>query len=182
MLFKFGHPILFPMVQSIMSQYRFKEWLGAKQAASHYLTQRGPSLLAHIYGTRSLLTYKMTWWRHQMETFSALLAICAGNSLVTGEFPTQRPVTRGFVVFFICGWINGWVNSGEAGNMRRHRAHYDVIAMIYGETRGWVTALHGVWSIQTQKFQEIWDVQYIWLWSKFEPNTGTKSGGNDGFG
>ena len=30
-----------------------------------------------------------TWWRHQMETFSALLAICAGNSPVTGEFPTQ---------------------------------------------------------------------------------------------
>ena len=35
-----------------------------------------------------------------METFSALLALCAGNSPVTGEFPTQRPVTRGFDVFF----------------------------------------------------------------------------------
>ena len=35
-----------------------------------------------------------------METFSALLAISAGNSPVTGEFPTQRPVTRGFDVFF----------------------------------------------------------------------------------
>ena len=40
------------------------------------------------------------WWRHQMETFSALMAICAGNSLVSGEFPTQRPVTRSFDVFF----------------------------------------------------------------------------------
>ena len=40
------------------------------------------------------------WWRHQMETFSALLAICAGNSPVPGEFPTQRPVTRSFDVFF----------------------------------------------------------------------------------
>ena len=39
-------------------------------------------------------------WRHQMETFSALLAICAGNSPVSGEFPTQRPVTRSFDVFF----------------------------------------------------------------------------------
>ena len=38
----------------------------------------------------------LTWWRHQMETFSALLAICAGNSPVPGEFPTQRPVTRSF--------------------------------------------------------------------------------------
>ena len=40
-----------------------------------------------------------TWRRHPMETFSALLAICAGNSPVTGEFPTQRPVTRSFDVF-----------------------------------------------------------------------------------
>ena len=41
-----------------------------------------------------------TWWRHQMETFSALLAICAVNSPVPGEFPAQRPVTRSFDVFF----------------------------------------------------------------------------------
>ena len=37
-----------------------------------------------------------SWWRHQMETFSSLLAICAGNSPVTG----QSPVTRSFDVFF----------------------------------------------------------------------------------
>ena len=42
----------------------------------------------------------ISWWRHQMETFSALLAMCAGNSPVPGEFPTQRPVTRSFDVFF----------------------------------------------------------------------------------
>ena len=35
-----------------------------------------------------------------METFSALLAICAWNSPVPGEFPAQRPVTRSFEVFF----------------------------------------------------------------------------------
>ena len=40
------------------------------------------------------------WWRHQMETFSALLALCAGNSPVTSEFSAQRPVTRSFYVFF----------------------------------------------------------------------------------
>ena len=39
-----------------------------------------------------------------METFSALLVICEGNSPVTVEFPTQRPVTRSL----ICIWINGW--------------------------------------------------------------------------
>ena len=41
-----------------------------------------------------------SWWRHQMETFSALLALCAGNSPATGEFPAQRPGTRSFDVFF----------------------------------------------------------------------------------
>ena len=46
-----------------------------------------------------------------METFFALLAICEGNSL-------------SFDV-----WINDWVNIGEAGDLRRHRAHYDVIVM-----------------------------------------------------
>ena len=41
------------------------------------------------------------WWRHQMKTFSALLALCARNSAVTGEFPSQRPVTRSFDVSLI---------------------------------------------------------------------------------
>ena len=38
-------------------------------------------------------------WRHQMETFSAWLALCEGNSPVTGEFPSQKPVTQSFDVF-----------------------------------------------------------------------------------
>ena len=41
-----------------------------------------------------------SWWLHQMETFSASLALCSGNSLVTGEFPVQRPVMWNFDVFF----------------------------------------------------------------------------------
>ena len=53
------------------------------------------------------------WWRHQIETFSALLAFCAGNSPVTGEFPAQTPATGSFDIFF-------------------DRAHYDVIVMGHG--------------------------------------------------
>ena len=49
-------------------------------------------LLGHF---QSVVVYSgYSWWRHQMETFSALLALCAGNSPVTGEFPAQRPVTQ----------------------------------------------------------------------------------------
>ena len=61
-----------------------------------------------------------------METFSALLALCAGNSTVTGEFRSQRPVTWSFDVFIICAWTNGWVYNRDVGDLRRHRAHYDV--------------------------------------------------------
>ena len=64
-----------------------------------------------------------------MEIFSALLAICAGNSPVPGEFPTQRPVTRSFDVFFDLRLNNDWVNNVEAGDLRRYRAHYNVTVM-----------------------------------------------------
>ena len=58
--------------------------------------------------------FKYSWWRHQMETFSALLAICAGNSPVLGEFPTQRPVTRSFDVFFDLR-LNKWFSKQPWG-------------------------------------------------------------------
>ena len=40
------------------------------------------------------------WWRHQIQIFSVSLALCAGKPPVTGGFPSQRPVTRNFDVFF----------------------------------------------------------------------------------
>ena len=67
-----------------------------------------------------------------MEAFSALLAICAGNSPVTVEFPAQRPVTRSFNVFFYLR-LNKRLSkhscTHEAGDLRRYRAHCDVIIM-----------------------------------------------------
>ena len=51
-----------------------------------------------MFSTRVL---PQTWWRHKMETFSALLAICAGNSPVTAELPAQRPVTLSFDIFIV---------------------------------------------------------------------------------
>ena len=74
-------------------------------------------------------TLELTWWRHEMETFSLLLALCAGNSPVPGESPTQRPVTRSLMFSLICARIKGWVNNGEAGDLRCYHAHYDIIVM-----------------------------------------------------
>ena len=68
-----------------------------------------------------------TWWRHQMETFSVLLAICARNSPVPGEFLTQRPVTRSFDVFFdlrpnkrLCKHWWGWWFKTPSRPLWRH--------------------------------------------------------------
>ena len=63
------------------------------------LTSRCRYKMADIWQT-TFSNWFYPWWRHQMETFSALLAICAGNSPLTGEFPAQRPVMRSFDAFF----------------------------------------------------------------------------------
>ena len=54
------------------------------------------------FGMRSmsLLSAKISWWHHQMCRLSALPVLCAGNSLVTSEYPSQMPVTRSFDIFF----------------------------------------------------------------------------------
>ena len=58
--------------------------------------------LVHVYAldSRAVLLLMYVCMCLQMEAFPALLALCVGNSPVTGEFPSQRPVTRGFDVFF----------------------------------------------------------------------------------
>ena len=59
------------------------------------------------------------------ENIFALLALCAWNSPVNGEFPSQRPV----MLSSIWAWARAWVNNQNACDLRCHRAHYDVIVM-----------------------------------------------------
>ena len=73
------------------------------------------------------------WWRHQMQTFSALLAICVGNSPVMVNSP-HKGQWRGALMFsLVCTWIHGWVNNREAGDLRCHHTHYDIIVMESGK-------------------------------------------------
>ena len=67
-----------------------------------------------------------------MKTFSELLAFCVENSPVTFEFPAQKPATRSFDVFFDLHLNQQLANNGDTGNLRRHRAHYDVIVIWMG--------------------------------------------------
>ena len=122
----------------------------------------------------------ISWWRHQKETFSALLAHCSGpvfclllgvssgcawpitgqvtsvtwpvigwayslsllrardrkRAQVTGEFPSQRPVTLMFSLIYTR--INGCVSNRDTGDWRRHRAYYDVTVMFSSNGRSGV--------------------------------------------
>ena len=93
------------------------------------VTQTVPDIspLMPMHQDPLLVAPVFTWWRHQMETFSALLALCAGNSPITGEFPSQRPVTRSFDVFFdLCLYkrlskqFRGWWFETPSGSLWRH--------------------------------------------------------------
>ena len=69
-------------------------------------------------------------WKHQIKTFSALLALCEGNHRSPVDSP-HKELWRGALMFsLICAWINGWTNNRDAGDLRRHRAHYDVTVMV----------------------------------------------------
>ena len=92
-------------INTIMTCYDF--YMNANKRPFHItgfdasmgqLTNKGWNIIYTCISRHAAGDISNTWWRHQMETFSALLAICAGNSPVTGEFPTQRPVTQSFDV------------------------------------------------------------------------------------
>ena len=66
-----------------------------------------------------------------METFSALLVFCEGNSPATGEFPTQRPVTVSFDIFYDLQVNISLSRWSRRRWLRRHGANCDVIVMLW---------------------------------------------------
>ena len=104
------------------------------------------SHLNHMSFTTRLAS--SSWWRHQMETFSALLAFCAWspvNSPHKGQW-------RGALMFsLICTRINGWANNGEAGHLRRYRTNYDVTVML-------LYSLYGAQGSQYVLIRENWQI------------------------
>ena len=59
-----------------------------------------------------VMACSVTWGRRQMETFSALLALCEGNSTHKGQW-------RGPLLFSLfCAWTNDWANNRDAGDLR----------------------------------------------------------------
>ena len=61
-----------------------------------------------------------------------------------------------FVFSLICAWINGWVNNREAGDLRRHHAHYDVNVMMPCNE-------YSVHNCQPQRFVQFKFILYVRL-------------------
>ena len=77
-------------------------------------------------------TLKGTWWRHQMKTLPRCWPFVRGIHQ-SPVYSSHKDQWRGALMFsLICDWINSWVNNREAGDLRRRRAHYDVIVMNSG--------------------------------------------------
>ena len=105
-----------------------------------------------------------TWWRHQMETFSALLALCVGNSPVPVNSPHKGQWHGALILSLISAWINDWVNNREAGDLRSHLGHYDVNVMNKGSaiTRTNVDQVH--WRIYASPVIGVFDVAWtVWV-------------------
>ena len=119
-----------PLEQNYFSNVGGFNGKHAKEDKS-YLSNISSEKISYYRCDRKWATYMVytAWWRHQMETFPRYWPLCAGNSPVTGKFPQQRPVTQSFVVLCDLRLKNGCVNNRDAGDLRRHRAHCDVIVM-----------------------------------------------------
>ena len=104
-------------------------------------------------------------WRHQMETFSALLALRAGNSPVPVNSP-HKGQWRGALMFsLICARMSDWVNNREAGDLRRHRGHYDVSEMLFKQLSQ-LGIFRVRWDIDLRQFVSNLILIYIvkWKW------------------
>ena len=89
------------LVYSLYSQFCkvLQEYMIFYQFTSTADVSPVPTLEASVKTRTMYNIHGYSGWGHEMEKFSALLAICADNSPVTGEFPSQRPVMRSFDVF-----------------------------------------------------------------------------------
>ena len=93
------------------------------------LYHRRPWPRHYVYYSR-LPSSLISWWRHQLETFSALLVFVRGIHRGPVNSPHKGQWRGALMFFFICVWINDWVSNREAVDLRRYRAHYDVTLMI----------------------------------------------------
>ena len=106
-----------------------------RQVGSHNLRRYCPrSVSSYHMASQGHHNYSMhilmkSWWRHQMESFPRYWPFVRGIHRSTVNSP-HKGQWRGALIFsLIFAWIDVWVNNRETGDLRRHRAHYDVTVM-----------------------------------------------------
>ena len=100
--------------------------------------------------------FPVSWWRHQMETCSRHWLLCGDSPVIAGNSP-HTDQWRGALMFsLICAWTNGWVNNQGAGDMRRHRAHYDVTVMWCRIVIQWFGQPWDLSAFNASLFSNIW--------------------------
>ena len=94
------------------------------------------------------------------STFSASLALYEGNPPVTGGFPSQRPMIRSFDIFFdVC--LNKRLSKfRDAGDLKRHRAQYDVIVKFAIYMHSSHSSLYDVQSKQNNHLTPLYILKY----------------------
>ena len=62
---------------------------------------------------------------------------------------------RGSLMFsLICVWINGWVNNRETGDLRRHRAHYDIVMVCICSSLPYLVGLNVEFMVSKFRFDQ----------------------------
>ena len=89
----------------------------------HHCACRYPSTSRHSADEKE-------WWRHQMGTnFPRYWPFVREIHLSPVNFPREGQWRGALMFSLICARKYGWVKKREAGDLRRHRAHSDVIVM-----------------------------------------------------
>ena len=66
---------------------------------------------------------------HQIETFPRCWSFVRGIHRLSVDSPHKGQWRRALLFSFIYAWTNGWANNPDAGDLRRHHAHCDIILM-----------------------------------------------------
>ena len=83
----------------------------------------------------------LSWWRHQMKIFSALLPLCEGNPPAPVDSP-HKGQWRTALFSLICTWTNDWANNRDADYLRHHHVHYDVTVMLVKDMSKYTIRIH----------------------------------------
>ena len=139
-----------PLTECSGMQHWFKRWLAVLDQANSW-----------IHTERDLWHYDdVIKWKHFPRYWPFVRGI--------HRWPRRSPHKgqwRGALMFsLICAWINGWVNNREAGDLRRHRAYYDVSVMQYG------VADELIWTSGTRYTQKIQLVPVVITWINLNPS------------